>query len=90
MSRLRRLLGCLLIARPYRLLADIDVNILEVEQLVRAGALDAAGRRYRAPLLARSNVPGIVEPASGSGPRYMRRARPGDVGLPYARLPQQA
>ena len=61
MSRLRRLLGCLLIGNPYRLVADIDADFLEVERLVRAGDLDAATRCYRGPLLARSRVPGIVE-----------------------------
>ena len=61
MSRLRRLLGCLLLARPYRLVADIDADFLAVERLVRAGDHDAAISRHRGPLLPRSKVPGIVE-----------------------------
>ena len=61
MSRLRRLLGCLVLARPYRLLADIDADFLAVERLVRAGDLDAAIGRYGGPLLPGSKVPGIVE-----------------------------
>jgi hypothetical protein len=61
MSRLRRLLGCLLLAHPYRLAADVEADFLEVERLARAGDLDAAARRYGGPLLPRSRVPGIVE-----------------------------
>jgi hypothetical protein len=60
MSRLRRLLGCLLLAHPYRLLADVEADFLEVGRLVRAGDLAAAARCYLGPLLARSRVPGIV------------------------------
>jgi hypothetical protein len=61
MSRLRRFLGCLLLAHPYRLLADVDADFLEVERLVRTGDLAAATRGYHGPLLARSTVPGIVQ-----------------------------
>jgi hypothetical protein len=61
MSRLRRLLGCLVLAHPYRLLADVEADFLEVGRLVRAGDLTAATRRYRGPLLERSCVPRIVE-----------------------------
>ena len=61
MSRLRRLLGCLLLAAPYRLVADIDADFLEVERLVAAGDTAQAGRRYPGPLLVRSRVPRIIE-----------------------------
>jgi hypothetical protein len=61
MSRLRRLLGCLLLGHPYRLVADVEADFLEVERLARAGDLDEATRRYGGPLLPRSRVPDIVE-----------------------------
>jgi hypothetical protein len=61
MSRLRRLLGCLLVAAPYRLVADIDADFLEVERLLVAGDAAQAARRYPGPLLVRSTVPRIVE-----------------------------
>ena len=60
-SRLRRLLGCLLVARPYRLASDIDADFLEVERLLHSGDVAGATRRYVGPLLVRSTVPGIVE-----------------------------
>ena len=60
MSRLRRLLGCLLLANPYRLLADVDADFLDVERLIGAGDVTAATRAYPGPLLARSTVPCIV------------------------------
>jgi GAF domain-containing protein len=61
MSRLRRLLGCLLLAHPYRLLADVEADFLDVGRLVRTGDLAAAAHAHRGPLLARSLVPSIVE-----------------------------
>jgi hypothetical protein len=45
-SRLRRALGPLLAARPYRLLADVNADFPAVERLVRDG--DVAARRLRA------------------------------------------
>jgi GAF domain-containing protein len=82
MSRLRRLLGCLLLANPYRLLADVDADFVDVERLIGAGDLTAAARAYRGPLLARSTVPGIVrarerlERALRPNPVVRRRRRP--------------
>jgi GAF domain-containing protein len=60
MSRLRRLLGCLLVPGPYRLVADVDADFLEVGRLLEAGDPAAAARSYVGPLLLRSTVPGIV------------------------------
>ena len=60
MSRLRRLLGCLLVPCPYRLVADVEADFLDVQRLVESGDIAAAARRHRGPLLARSKVPGIV------------------------------
>jgi len=72
MSRLRRLLGCLLVSCPYRLVADVEADFLDVQRLVESGDVAAAARRYRGPLLARSRVPGIVA-ARGA----LERALPG-------------
>ena len=47
MSRLRRLLGCLLLAHPYRLLADVEADFLDVARLVHTG--DPARRRAVTP-----------------------------------------
>ena len=60
MSRLRRLLGCLLLAHPYRLLADVEADFLDVARLVRTGDLCAAAGCHPGRQLARSRVPGIV------------------------------
>jgi hypothetical protein len=61
MSRLRRLLGPLVGARPYRLAADVTADFLEVERLVGEGEVEAALRAYRAPLLVESEVPRVVQ-----------------------------
>ena len=61
MSRLRKLLGCLLVASPYRLVADVDADFLEVERLLHSGDAAGATRGHRGPLLVGSKVPGIVE-----------------------------
>lgn len=61
MSRLRRLLGCLLLSNPYRLVADVEADFLEVERLLASGDVAEAARRHRGPLLPRSTVPGIVD-----------------------------
>ena len=60
-SRLRRLLGRALRARPYRLAATVEADFVEVERLLRAGRPEDALARYRGPLLPRADAPGIVE-----------------------------
>ncbi len=60
-SRLRRLLGGALRARPYRLAATVEADFVEVERLLRAGRPEDALARYRGPLLPRADAPGIVE-----------------------------
>jgi hypothetical protein len=60
MSRLRKLLGCLLLAKPYRLVAEVEADFIEVERLLDAGAIAEAGRQHPGPLLTTSNVPLIV------------------------------
>ena len=61
MFRLRKLLGPWIQTEPYRLTLRIEADFLEVGRLLRAGQPREAAQRYRAPLLARSEAPGIVE-----------------------------
>jgi hypothetical protein len=61
MSRLRRRLGALLAARPYRLLADVTADFLAVERLLAAGDVRGALRAHRAPLLVESEAPRLVQ-----------------------------
>jgi hypothetical protein len=60
-SRLRRLLGPLLAARPYRLLADVTADFLAVERLLAAGDVAGALRAHRAQLLVESEAPRLVQ-----------------------------
>jgi hypothetical protein len=59
-ARLRRRLGPLVASKPYRLVADVRADFLEVEWLARRGALAAARDVYVGPLLPTSEVPLIV------------------------------
>jgi hypothetical protein len=59
-SRLRKLLGPLILTRPYRLASEVRADFLDVERLVAAGRFDAAAKRYRGPLLPSSTAPRIV------------------------------
>jgi hypothetical protein len=79
MSKLRRLLGPVLGARPYRLLAAVSADFLEVERLLLAGDVNLALRVNRAPLLGESEVPRIVqarEELEGALRRAARTAGP--------------
>ena len=60
MARLRRRLGPLIASQPYRLVADVRADFLEVHWLARRGAFLAARDAYAGPLLPASNVPAIV------------------------------
>jgi len=60
-SRLRRRLGPVLAARPYRLLADVTADFVEVERLLASGDVRGALRAYRAPLLVESEAERIVQ-----------------------------
>ena len=86
MSRLRRRLGCLLVGAPYRLVADVDADFLEVERLLRAGERRAAARRHTGPLLPRSTVPGIV----AARERLERGLRPATLAAPPRRRSPEA
>jgi hypothetical protein len=61
MARLRRRLGPLIASQPYRLVADVRADFLEVEWLARRGAMFAARGAYPGPLLPGSDVPAIAE-----------------------------
>jgi hypothetical protein len=60
MARLRRRLGSLVASQPYRLVADVRADFLEVQWLARRGALAAARDSCPGPLLPSSDVPEIV------------------------------
>lgn len=59
--RLRKLLGPGIETEPYRLTLSVDADFLNVQQLLRAGRPRDAAQRYSAPLLPRSEAPGVVE-----------------------------
>jgi GAF domain len=59
-ARLRRRLGPLVASQPYRLVADVHADFLEVEWMARRGALAAARDLYVGPLLPDSDVPAIA------------------------------
>jgi GAF domain len=58
-SRLRSLLGSSVLARPYRLAADVTADFLTVEAQLAAGDLDGALEAYRGPLLPGSDAPRV-------------------------------
>jgi hypothetical protein len=60
MARLRRRLGALVASQPYRLVADVRADFIEVGWLARRGALLAARGAYPGPLLPASDVPAIA------------------------------
>ena len=51
----------MLAARPYRLLADVTADFVEVERLLASGDVRGALRAYRAPLLVESEAERIVQ-----------------------------
>jgi len=59
-ARLRRQLGDIVASQPYRLIADVRADFLEVEWLARRGALAAARDAYGGPLLPSSDLPAIA------------------------------
>ena len=59
-ARLRRRLGPLVASQPYRLVADVHADFLEVEWMARRGALAAARDLYLGPLLPDSDVAAIA------------------------------
>jgi hypothetical protein len=61
MSRLRKLLGDCLAARPYRLLAAVEADFLDVEARLAAGDLAGAFDAFTGPLLPESDAPRVVQ-----------------------------
>jgi hypothetical protein len=78
MSRLRKLLGACLSARPYRLLADVDADFLEVESALASGDVDGAFDAFRGPLLAESGAPRVAQ-ARDELEGALRRAATGSL-----------
>jgi hypothetical protein len=60
-SRLRRLLGSVILTRPYRLVADVRADFLELLSLLEQEAGPAAAKRYPGKLLPSSVAPAVVE-----------------------------
>jgi len=61
MSRLRKLLGPVIGARPYRLLADVAADFVEVERALARGDVAAALAGGQSALLTGSDAPRIVQ-----------------------------
>jgi hypothetical protein len=64
-SRLRRLLGPVVLTRPYRLAADVRADFLDIIDLIERGEFVTAAKRYSGPLLPSSTAPGVVELRNG-------------------------
>ncbi len=60
-SRLRKLLGGAMAARPYRLVGQVDADFLDVEALLIAGELQRALDAYTGPLLPDSEAPRLAQ-----------------------------
>jgi hypothetical protein len=60
LARLRRSVGDVVAAQPYRLAADVRADFLAVDHALRRGAVDAALAVYAGPLLPSSRAPAIV------------------------------
>jgi hypothetical protein len=61
LSRLRRLLGGVLQARPYRLVGDVHADLQDLQRAVRGADPSVMLDQYHQPLLGASNVGLIVE-----------------------------
>jgi hypothetical protein len=61
LSRLRRVLGGVLQARPYRLVGEVRADVLELQRDAATAAPTDLLDRYRQPLLAASDVPIVAE-----------------------------
>jgi transcriptional regulator of acetoin/glycerol metabolism len=59
-SRLRRLLGRVVMTRPYRLAADVHADFLDIIELIESGEFVTASKRYSGPLMPASTAPGVV------------------------------
>ena len=77
-ARLRRVVGDLVDAQPYRLTAEVRADFLDVESLLARGRVAAALDRYAGPLLPRSRAPCVVarRDALGTAVASARAATP--------------
>jgi GAF domain len=79
MTRLRRLLGPCVGARPYRLAATVRADFLEVERRLGEGDVAGALDAYRGPLLPDSAAPRIVQAREELADALARAARDGSA-----------
>ena len=77
MSRLRKLLGPCVAAKPYRLIADVAADFLGVEAHLAAGDVASALDAYRGPLLPASDAPRIRQARDELEGAVHRAARSG-------------
>jgi hypothetical protein len=61
MHRLKRLFATHLQTNPYRVTAQVQFDLMAIEQLLRDGRVHAAVSKYRGPLLPRSLAPGVID-----------------------------
>lgn len=86
MSRLRKLLGPCVVAKPYRLQADVSADFLAVEELLARGDVEGAMAAYRGPLLPASEAPRIEQARDELEGALQRAARGGTPGQLWAWL----
>jgi hypothetical protein len=86
MSRLRKLLGPCVAAKPYRLLADVTADFLAVEELLARGDVESALAAYRGPLLPASEAPRIEQARDELEGALQRAARGGTAEQLWAWL----
>ena len=90
MSRLRKLLGPNLLARPYRLAGAIDADVQRVSELLVAGRFREALNAYARRLLPNSDVPGVVDLRLELEGALQRAARAGTAEERWAWLESEA
>jgi GAF domain len=86
MSRLRKLLGPCVAAKPYRLLAEVAADFLTVEERLSRGDLEGALSAYRGPLLPASEAPRIEQARDELEGALQRAARAGTAEQLWAWL----
>lgn len=86
MSRLRKLLGDGLRARPYRLPGEVDADVTRVQELLVAGRFQEALKAYSRRLLPESEVPAVVDTRHELEGALQRRARAGSTEERWAWL----
>lgn len=90
MSRLRKLLGAGLQARPYRLAGEVDADVSRVQELLVAGRFCDALQAYSRRLLPESEVPAVVDTRHELEGALQRRGRAGSTEERWAWLDSAA